>query len=634
MLWGYTFSSNVHAQKDYRLVKTQQASEVFLVKNNRRIHIPNPYVFEAGGYAWEDIQTISQNEMDGIINTALIKSPVDAKVYLIKNGQKSWIPNEDSFLSAGLLWDDIVLISQPQVDFYPDFGFSSLDAKQISRNISESVVKKSTPVLSSPVVAPTVLTYTQPKTKATILDLGIMEPNASMSGSINNSGNIAGLRETKNWMITREDGGTQRRYDWESYLWSNGVFSMQNDKSRFSDINNNGDMVGYVYTPTGSGYSAVYQDGKEIRLGTFGGSYTSISDINNLGQVIGVSEYPVAIGEDSGKERPFLWENGQMKEIVSPVGEIASFGAMNDHGQMIGSSRVAGAYDWHAITVDNGVVHDLGDSQLKDINNSGQIVGYKSAHPYTWENFVPKKLPIIAGRSGGMANAINAHGDIVGRIYEEEPELDHRLFEEYQYEVLTAAYASQATLWRNGDFIVLSNLFADEGYILSDAYAINDRGEILVRGTDKNKKDFHIYRIQLPENIPPQLHFTEMVLDVDTEDGDNIDASNTFLIEWQDADPDDNARISLYYNRHVEPGDSHLKETGELIVTDLREDEVDSYLWNVSNVSSGLYHVYAMIDDGVHVPVRANSNQWISKNMNGNQSTLRRGSVVPIEQID
>lgn len=63
------------------LVKTAEDNKVFLVVDNRRIHIPSPSIFEAGGYKWGDIKIISQKEMKKIRNTALIKSPVDAKVY-------------------------------------------------------------------------------------------------------------------------------------------------------------------------------------------------------------------------------------------------------------------------------------------------------------------------------------------------------------------------------------------------------------------------------------------------------------------------------------------------------------------------------------------------------------------------
>ncbi len=68
-------------KEDTRLIKTADAPEVFLVKNGRRIHIPNEEVFIAGGYKWREIEIVSDKEMNNIPNTALIKSPLSNKVY-------------------------------------------------------------------------------------------------------------------------------------------------------------------------------------------------------------------------------------------------------------------------------------------------------------------------------------------------------------------------------------------------------------------------------------------------------------------------------------------------------------------------------------------------------------------------
>lgn len=52
----FAASGEAFAAKNYRLVKTANDAKVYLVKNNRRIHIPNPSVFEAGGYKWGEIE--------------------------------------------------------------------------------------------------------------------------------------------------------------------------------------------------------------------------------------------------------------------------------------------------------------------------------------------------------------------------------------------------------------------------------------------------------------------------------------------------------------------------------------------------------------------------------------------------
>ena len=81
--------------------------------------------------------------------------------------------------------------------------------------------------------------------------------------------------------------------------------------------------------------------------------------------------------------------------------------------------------------------------------------------------------------------------------------------------------------------------------------------------------------------------------------GDNI-ASDSFTIRWTDNDPDSNAMVSLYYD-----SDGH-GTNGTLIIAGLNGDmdgSSDEYLWETSQLPDGIYHVYAVIDDGVNAPV-------------------------------
>ncbi|ABW66652.1 NHL domain-containing protein [Desulfosudis oleivorans] len=72
-------------------------------------------------------------------------------------------------------------------------------------------------------------------------------------------------------------------------------------------------------------------------------------------------------------------------------------------------------------------------------------------------------------------------------------------------------------------------------------------------------------------------------------------------IGWNDEDPDDNAAISLYYDTDNTGAD------GILIIAGIEEDPdgltEDQYIWDSSEVAEGTYYVYAVIDDGVNVPV-------------------------------
>ncbi|MFQ5594146.1 MAG: hypothetical protein ACE5HA_08350 [Anaerolineae bacterium] len=78
------------------------------------------------------------------------------------------------------------------------------------------------------------------------------------------------------------------------------------------------------------------------------------------------------------------------------------------------------------------------------------------------------------------------------------------------------------------------------------------------------------------------------------------DNSGTYSIRWTASDPDDDAAVSLYYDRDGSGRD------GRLIACCLSEGD-SSYAWDTSEVGSGTYYVYGRIDDGKNLPVVAYS---------------------------
>jgi len=71
----------------------------------------------------------------------------------------------------------------------------------------------------------------------------------------------------------------------------------------------------------------------------------------------------------------------------------------------------------------------------------------------------------------------------------------------------------------------------------------------------------------------------------------------TVSISWADYDLDDDAVITLGYT-------TEMGVDGTEITTGIYEDSLtDSYTWDVSGVTYGLYYIYGVIDDGVNTPV-------------------------------
>lgn len=82
------------------------------------------------------------------------------------------------------------------------------------------------------------------------------------------------------------------------------------------------------------------------------------------------------------------------------------------------------------------------------------------------------------------------------------------------------------------------------------------------------------------------------------EDGLTI-SEPVFRIQWSDFDPDDNAKISLYYDTDAHGFDGKVIATNLSEDGDLDENYFDWAWWNTEELrAGGTYHIYANITDG------------------------------------
>ena len=189
-----------------------------------------------------------------------------------------------------------------------------------------------------------------------------------------------------------------------------------------------------------------------IDLGTLGGDRSIARDINNFGQIVGISR------NSAGTMRAFSYDDGIMSDIGTLGGGESEAYGINDNGQIVGWS------DNRAFLYDNGNMtiiraYNTGNqnwdyaNDAYGINENGWITGSMNSTPYLYRdnNFTTLQTPLLQGIGFGINNS----RQIVGQS--------------------TGGAPQHAFLYKNASWVDLGTLGGNE----SIARAINDSGQIV-----------------------------------------------------------------------------------------------------------------------------------------------------------
>lgn len=138
-----------------------------------------------------------------------------------------------------------------------------------------------------------------------------------------------------------------------------------------ADINEVGDAVGYSETANQQIHAFLYTQGQLRDLGTLGGSGSVANAINNIGQITGFALTA------SGEEHAFVYAAGAMKDLGT-TGYTSNGKAINDGGQVAGESAPSGENQSAVLFAGSGTnpIGQLGSSSTSEaIGGQGQVTG-------------------------------------------------------------------------------------------------------------------------------------------------------------------------------------------------------------------------------------------------------------------
>jgi len=319
-----------------------------------------------------------------------------------------------------------------------------------------------------------------------LTDIGSLSGTETYAYGINAAGEVAGYANVP--------GNSQL---FRAFRYSNGQI---NDLGTLGHvgafahgINDQGQVAGsspptassdhhaFVWTPGGTGGPPSNPQMRDI--GSLGGTYAVGRDINNVGQIVGVSTM-------SGVpfQRAFLWtpggtggppSNPQMKDLGILPGQSPSEAlGLNDGGHVVGHSNDQGFFYDGSTMIGVGTLGG-GRSPALAVNNLDQVVGASDVlpnglTPYLWTidgtdgvatNPRMRNLGSLGGLFGS-ASDINDAGQVVG-------------------ESLTSSNATHAFLWTTAQGMLDLNDLVNAsaaGWVLQVATGINERGQIVGYG--------------------------------------------------------------------------------------------------------------------------------------------------------
>jgi len=327
--------------------------------------------------------------------------------------------------------------------------------------------------------------------KGALINMGLLPGGCfSLPNAINSKGMMVGSGDIG--VIDPQTGLPEIRADfrYKGQVINMGTFGGTNSLS--NGVNNRGQAIGgaenadpdpwnfggIVGLPSPTAWHGfIWQNGVLQDLGTLGGPDSFGLIVNEQGQITGFSFTNDTPNPTTGIPTvdPFLWQDGRMTDVGSLGGTFGFGNAVNNGGQVVGFSDVAGDLTNHAFFWDRGALTDIGtlggnNSSANWINDAGQVVGTADLadgthHAFIWRKGTMTDLGTIGSDPCSDGFHLNASGQAIGISTDCNGTILHTF------------------LWENGSMIDLSaQVLPGSGFTGIEPVVINDRGEIVGNG--------------------------------------------------------------------------------------------------------------------------------------------------------
>jgi len=333
-----------------------------------------------------------------------------------------------------------------------------------------------------------------------VSDLGTLGGTFSSASDVNDQGQVDGTS-------TLSGDAVVHGFLWNrSELIDLGTLGGPNSIA-FNKMNARSEVAGFADTsspdPMGEDFCGfgtnlvclpfTWRQGKMTTLPILDGDNGAATSVNNLGQIVGISETAIKDGTCTAPQtlqyRPVAWTNDKIHELPTfPDDADGEAIAINERGQIVGRSGDCTNPSFHALIWQNGQATDLGNfggainHTPVDINNRGQVVGASDlpgdevGRAFLWDNGVLINLGTLPDDVASAAYGINSKGQIVGGSYDADGN-------------------SRPFLWQDGIMTDLNSLVStDSSFFLLDATGkINASGQIAGLAFDVNTGEIHAY---------------------------------------------------------------------------------------------------------------------------------------------